>query len=82
MPAPNVKYQVRPLLGTTDYVICASWPDGQEKQLIGVYISEIAAERVAGQFRKSSPPEIRSHPIVVFQSNNVSAKQSKRPANI
>lgn len=66
MSAPN-KYEVRPLTGTTDYVICASWPNGQEKQLLGVYISEVAAERVARQFRQSTPPEIQSqHPGSAF----------------
>lgn len=48
------EYVVRKV-STDQYVIDAFWSDGRCQQLVGVYTSEIAAERIALKFRGHDP---------------------------
>ena len=48
------KYVVRKV-STDQYVIDAVWSGGRWQQLVGVYTSEIAAERIATKFRDNDP---------------------------
>ncbi len=53
------EYVVRKV-STDQYVIDAFWSDRRCQQLVGVYTSEIAAERIAMRFRDNDP-EISSN---------------------
>jgi hypothetical protein len=47
-------YVVRKV-SSDQYAIDAFWSDGRSQQLVGVYTSEIAAERIAMKFRDNDP---------------------------
>lgn len=48
------EYVVRKV-STDQYAIDAFWSDGRSQQLVGIYTSEIAAERIAMKFRDNDP---------------------------